>query len=92
MKRYGDFITSEEELAFLATVRNYVEKEIMPVRMQLDEDYAVLKGSMRVSSNSASRSGVFRPITVDWGSARDPRCVPSRKRFRGATAEYPSTR
>jgi len=41
MKRYGDFITSEEELAFLTTVRNYVEKEVMPVRMQLDEDYAV---------------------------------------------------
>jgi len=43
MKRYGDFITSEEELAFLGTVRNYVEKEIMPVRMQLDEDYAAFE-------------------------------------------------
>ena len=41
MKRYGDFITSDEELAFLTTIRDYVEKEVMPVRMQLDDDYAV---------------------------------------------------
>ncbi len=43
MKRYGDFITSEEELAFLTTIRNYVEKEVMPVRMQLDDDYAAFE-------------------------------------------------
>ena len=43
MKRYGSFITSEEEHAFLTTVRSYVEKEIMPVRMQLDEDHAVFE-------------------------------------------------
>ena len=43
MKRYGDFITAEEELAFLATIRNYVEKEVMPVRVQLDEDYAAFE-------------------------------------------------
>jgi alkylation response protein AidB-like acyl-CoA dehydrogenase len=43
MKRYGNFITSEEELAFLTTIRNYVEKEVMPVRMQLDDDYAVFE-------------------------------------------------
>ena len=38
MKRYGDFITSEEDEAFLTTIRKYIEKEVMPVRMQLDED------------------------------------------------------
>lgn len=43
MKRYGEFITSEEELAFLATIRKYIEKEVMPVRMQLDEDYAIFE-------------------------------------------------
>ncbi len=40
MKRYGDFITSEEDVAFLTTIRRYVDQEVMPVRMQLDEDYA----------------------------------------------------
>ncbi len=39
MRRYGDFITSEEERQFLTTIRRYVDREIMPVRLQLDEDY-----------------------------------------------------
>ena len=43
MKRYRAFITSEEEIAFLETIRKYVDKEIMPVRMQLDEDYTVFE-------------------------------------------------
>jgi alkylation response protein AidB-like acyl-CoA dehydrogenase len=43
MKRYGDFITSEEELAFLSTIHNYVEKEVMPVRTQMDNDYAAFE-------------------------------------------------
>lgn len=43
MKRYGDFITSEEDLAFLTLIRKYIEKEVMPVRMRLDEDYAVFE-------------------------------------------------
>jgi alkylation response protein AidB-like acyl-CoA dehydrogenase len=43
MKRYGEFITSEEDLAFLILIRQYVEKEVMPVRMQLDDDYAVFE-------------------------------------------------
>jgi len=43
MKRYGDFISSEEDLLFLTTVRKYIDKEVMPVRMQLDEDYAVFE-------------------------------------------------
>jgi alkylation response protein AidB-like acyl-CoA dehydrogenase len=43
MKRYGHFITSQEEQAFLQTIREYVDQEIMPVRLQLDEDYAVFE-------------------------------------------------
>jgi alkylation response protein AidB-like acyl-CoA dehydrogenase len=43
MKRYGDFIISEEEQAFLETIRKYIDKEVMPVRMQLDEDYAAFE-------------------------------------------------
>ena len=43
MKRYGDFITSDEDLAFLTSIRKYIDKEVMPVRMQLDEDYAVFE-------------------------------------------------
>ena len=43
MKRYGAFITSPEETAILETIRAYVDREIMPVRMQLDEDHAVFE-------------------------------------------------
>ena len=43
MKRYGDFITSEEDLALLTFIRKYIDKEVMPIRMQLDEDYAVFE-------------------------------------------------
>jgi len=41
MKRYGNFITSEQDKLFLNTIRNYIEKEVMPVRMQMDEDRSV---------------------------------------------------
>ena len=37
MKEYGEFI-SEEDRLMIATVRDFVNKEIMPVRQQLDED------------------------------------------------------
>jgi alkylation response protein AidB-like acyl-CoA dehydrogenase len=43
MKRYGDFITSEQDQALLETIRKYINKEVMPVRMQLDEDYTVFE-------------------------------------------------
>jgi alkylation response protein AidB-like acyl-CoA dehydrogenase len=43
MKRYGDFITSEEDLAFLTVIRKYVDNEVMPVRLKLDEDYSVFE-------------------------------------------------
>jgi len=36
-KRYGQFIT-EEDKAILTVVRDFTEKEIMPVRKELDED------------------------------------------------------
>lgn len=43
MKRYGEFITSEEEIAFLQTIRDYVEREVMSRRLELDEDYGVFE-------------------------------------------------
>ncbi len=43
MRRYGDFITSEEDLAFLTVIRKYVDNEMMPVRLKLDEDYNVFE-------------------------------------------------
>jgi acyl-CoA dehydrogenase len=43
MKRYGAFITSEEEKLFLSTIRKYVDNEVMPVRLQLDEDYGAFE-------------------------------------------------
>ena len=43
MKRYGDFITSEEDLAFLTVIRKYVDNEMMPVRLKLDENYSVFE-------------------------------------------------
>lgn len=41
MKRYGNFITSEQDKLFLTTIRNYIEKEVMPIRMQMDEDRSI---------------------------------------------------
>ncbi|MGO9137833.1 MAG: acyl-CoA dehydrogenase family protein [Syntrophales bacterium] len=43
MKRYGDFITSEEDLAFLTVIRKYVDNDMMPVRLKLDDDYSVFE-------------------------------------------------
>jgi len=43
MKRYGDFIKSEEEQLILTAIRKYIDEEVMPVRMQMDEDYAVFE-------------------------------------------------
>ena len=43
MKRYGDFIKSEEERHMITAIRKYIDKEVMPVRMQMDEDYAVFE-------------------------------------------------
>ena len=43
MKRYGDFIRSEEERHMITAIRKYIDNEVMPVRMQMDEDYAVFE-------------------------------------------------
>ncbi len=43
MRRYGDFIKADEELALLEGVRKFVDKEIMPRRTALDEDPAVFE-------------------------------------------------
>ena len=37
MKEYADFI-SEEDRMMIATIRDFVKEEILPVRQQLDED------------------------------------------------------
>ena len=41
MYRYGEFITSDEDKMLLRTIREYVDKEVMPVRMKIDEDREV---------------------------------------------------
>jgi alkylation response protein AidB-like acyl-CoA dehydrogenase len=43
MQRYGHFITDPDEQAMILAVRKYVDNEIMPVRTQLDEDYAAFE-------------------------------------------------
>lgn len=39
MQRYGTFISSDEDKAMLYAVRDYINKEVMPLRINLDEDY-----------------------------------------------------
>jgi len=39
MNRYGTFISSDEDRAILEAVRTYVDKEVMPRRIELDESY-----------------------------------------------------
>lgn len=43
MQRYGEFITSDEHKLLLTTIRDYINKEVMPVRMQMEEDRAVFE-------------------------------------------------
>jgi alkylation response protein AidB-like acyl-CoA dehydrogenase len=43
MKRYGEFLTAQEDLMFVEAVRKYIDKEVMPVRSALDEDYSVFE-------------------------------------------------
>jgi hypothetical protein len=40
MRRYGAFITADDELSLLESVRKFVDKEIMPARVKLDADHA----------------------------------------------------
>lgn len=39
MQRYGTFVSSDEDKAILSAVRNYIDKAVMPLRIELDEDY-----------------------------------------------------
>ena len=43
MKRYGEFLTSDEDKMFVEAVRKYIDNEVMPVRGALDEDYSVFE-------------------------------------------------
>lgn len=43
MEKYGEFITSDQDKLLSNTIRDYIEKEVMPVRMQMEEDRAVLE-------------------------------------------------
>jgi alkylation response protein AidB-like acyl-CoA dehydrogenase len=43
MRRYSAFITAEDELALLDTIRRFVEREIMPVRGDLDTNRAAFE-------------------------------------------------
>ena len=43
MERYGEFIRTDEERMLLRTVRDYIDNEVMPVRKQLDSDYAAFE-------------------------------------------------
>ena len=39
MKRYGEFLTDEQDRLFVESIRRYIDQEVMPVRHALDTDY-----------------------------------------------------
>jgi len=43
MKRYGEFLTSDEDRMFVESIRRYIDQEVMPVRTELDTDYSVFE-------------------------------------------------
>ena len=43
MKPYGEFLTGEDDRMFVETIRRYIDKEVMPVRNELDSDYSVFE-------------------------------------------------
>ncbi len=43
MKRYGEFLSTEEDRMFVESIRRYIDQEVMPVRTQLDSDYSVFE-------------------------------------------------
>lgn len=43
MKRYGEFLTGENDRMFVEAVRRYIDKEVMPVRQAMDTDYSVFE-------------------------------------------------
>ncbi|GAI22099.1 unnamed protein product [marine sediment metagenome] len=38
LEKYGEFITSDEDRLLLHTIRDYIDNEVMPIRMKIDED------------------------------------------------------
>ena len=40
MKRYGEFLTSEEDQMFVESIRKFIDQEVMPRRQKLDVDYS----------------------------------------------------
>jgi len=43
MKRYGEFLTTDEDRMFVESIRRYIDNEVMPVRKELDSDYSVFE-------------------------------------------------
>lgn len=43
MRRYGTFISSNEDKAILLAVRNYIDKTVMPMRAEMDHSYEAFK-------------------------------------------------
>jgi len=43
MQRYGAFITADDEVSMLQSVRKFVDNDIMPARERLDEDHAAFE-------------------------------------------------
>ena len=81
MKRYGEFLTSDEDKMFVEAVRTYIDKEVMPVRGALDEDYSVFEKVTKVSFILVFKKEDSQSVTVVWGFVLLSRFVPLPKRF-----------
>ena len=76
-KKYGQFITDEDK-AILTTVRDFTEKEIMPVRKELDEDrervlfHRIMQGLARIGIQKSpfpeSMGGLGRKSAVTYAT------------------------
>ena len=72
MDRYGEFVTSDEDKILLRTIRDYVDKEVMPVRMQMDEDRAVFDGFAELPMQDGFDMGWVRQrMARSWGPRGD---------------------
>ena len=92
MKRYGDFITSDEDLALLSSIRKYIDKEVMPIRLQLDEDYAAFEkayeGLVKLGVQKRGFSPEYDPVgNHDLRHYR--RDIPGRQRAVPSRSHYP---
>jgi alkylation response protein AidB-like acyl-CoA dehydrogenase len=61
-----EHLLTEEEKAIRATVRKFVEKEIMPIRDQLEQDYSVVEGVHQKLVDLGIQKGGFPP---EYGGA-----------------------